>query len=368
MDGRAAAAADSVEVLFKPLRAGALELSSRVLMAPLTRSRAALPGNVPTPLMAEYYAQRASAGLIIAEATQVCPEGQGYLATPGIHSAAQVDGWKRITEAVHRAGGKILLQLWHVGRISHVSLQPNGQAPVAPSPIRARTKTYVASGYVDVSEPRALRTDEIPGVVEVYRRAAANARIAGFDGVEVHAANGYLLDQFLRDGSNQRDDGYGGSIDNRSRLLFEVMQAVAAEVGSGRVGVRLAPVSSFNDMRDSDPAALFRRAVERLDALKIAYVHVIEGDTGGARDIPFDYAALRRCFSGAWLVNNGYTRELAVAAIGSGYADAVVFGRPFIANPDLPRRLRENAALNPPDPGTFYGGGARGYTDYPPLA
>lgn len=364
MDGRPLD--DDVRALFEPLRVGDLQLPNRVLMAPLTRNRAG-PGNVPTALMAEYYGQRAGAGLIVSEATQVCPEGQGYLGTPGIHSPAQIDGWRQVTRAVHERGGRIFVQLWHVGRISHVSLQPGGRPPVAPSAIRARTKTFVAEGFVDVSEPRALATEELPGIVEAYRRAAAGARTAGFDGVEVHSANGYLLDQFLRDGSNRRQDAYGGSIENRTRLLFEVVQAVAAQVGAGRTGVRISPVSPFNDMQDSDPQALFERAVERLDALKIAYVHAVEGETGGRRDLPFDYAALRRRFTGAWIVNNGYTREMAIEAIAGGGADAVAFGKSFIANPDLPRRLRENAPLNSPDPATFYGGDRTGYTDYPSL-
>ena len=355
------------DILFQPIQVGELALPNRLVMAPLTRNRASA-GNVPTALNATYYAQRASAGLIIAEATQICPEGQGYIATPGIHSPAQIAGWKLVTEAVHANGGRIVLQLWHVGRISHTSLQPDGKAPVAPSAIRAEAKTFVAEGFVDVSMPRALELAEIPALVDSYRQAAAHAREAGFDGVEVHAANGYLIDQFLRDKSNHRTDAYGGSIENRTRLLFEVCEAVAGEIGAGRTGVRLSPLTAFGDVADSDPQALFNRAVERLVPLQLAYIHVIEGETGGDRHPqPFDYAAMRRPYKGAWIVNNGYRRASAVEAIESGAADLVAFGREFIANPDLPRRLRENAPLNPLDPDTLYGGDAHGYTDYPAL-
>lgn len=357
----------NVEVLFKPLRVGAMTLPNRVIMAPLTRNRAGA-GNVPNERNAEYYAQRASAGLIIAEATQVCLEGQGYIATPGIHSPEQVVGWKKVTAAVHAEGGRIVLQLWHVGRISHSSLQPGGAAPVAPSAIRANAKVYAADGFVDCSEPRALRRDEIPALIDAYRQAAVNAKAAGFDGVEVHAANGYLLDQFLRDGTNKRTDEYGGGVENRTRLLTEACTAVAEVVGADRTGVRLSPLTSFGDISDSDPQPLFNRAVERLAELKLAYIHVIEGETGGDRSPrPFDYAAMRRPFGGAWIVNNGYDRALAIAAVFSGRADAVAFGQPFIANPDLPRRLRQIAPLNTPDQATFYGGDAHGYTDYPAL-
>lgn len=355
------------DVLFQPIQVGDMALSNRVAMAPLTRNRAGA-GNVPHALNATYYAQRASAGLIIAEATQISPEGQGYIDTPGIHSPAQIEGWRQVTDTVHAAGGRIVLQLWHVGRISHVSLQPGGQPPVAPSAIRAQAKTFIASGFVDVSAPRALALEEIPGIIDSYRQAAANARAAGFDGVEVHGANGYLLDQFLRDKSNHRTDAYGGGIENRTRLLVEVCEAVAREIGPGRTGVRLSPLTSSGDVADSDPQALFNRAVERLAALELAYIHVIEGETGGDRaPQPFDYAAMRKPFRGAWIVNNGYDRAMAIDAVASGRADLVAFGVPFLANPDLPRRLRENAPLNTPDQATFYGGGAHGYTDYPSL-
>ncbi len=354
--------------LFAPLRLGAIELANRIVMAPLTRNRAEGEGRIPSPLAPEYYGQRASAGLIVAEATQISPMGQGYMDTPGIYSQAQVAAWKHVTAEVHRRGGRIVLQLWHVGRISHVSLLPDGAAPVAPSALRANAKTYTAEGFSDVSEPRALRLDEIPALLEDFRHAARNAIAAGFDGVEVHAANGYLIDQFLRDGSNHRDDAYGGSIENRTRLLFEVVQAVAQEIGAERTGVRLSPVTPANDAHDSDPQPLFERAVERLDPLGLAFLHVIEGATGGPRDnIAFDYAALRAKFRGPWLVNNGYDKVLAERVLGSGAADAVAFGRPFIANPDLVERLRRDAPLNPLDADTLYGGGAKGYTDYPTL-
>jgi N-ethylmaleimide reductase len=262
-----------------------------------------------------------------------------------------------------------VVQLWHVGRVSHVSLLPPGEVPVAPSAVRADTKTFTPQGYVDVSTPRALDIAEIPAIVEDFRRAARNAIAAGFDGVEVHGANGYLIDQFLRDGSNRRNDAYGGSIENRTRFLVEVVQAVVDEIGADRVGVRLSPVTPASDSYDSDPQPLFERAVERLDRLGLAYLHVIEGATGGPRDIaPFDYAALRAKFHGGWIVNNGYDRALAEAAVAEGRADIVAFGKAFISNPDLVERLRVNAPLAPWDNTTFYGGGAHGYIDYPTLA
>ena len=361
-----------MSTLFDPVRIGDIDLATRIVMAPLTRDRAG-PGQVPTALMAEYYRQRADpasgAALIVTEATQVCPEGQGYLDTPGLHSAEQVAGWRRVTDAVHARGGRIVVQLWHVGRISHVSLQPGGRPPVSSTARPAQGKTFTANGFEPCSPPRALATEEIPGVVDAYRRAAANALQAGFDGVEVHGANGYLIDQFLRDSINDRTDVYGGPIGHRARFLLEVMGAVTREIGGGRTGLRLSPVTPSNDAGpDSDPQALMTFVVDQLAPLKLAYLHLIEGQTGGARDIaPFDYAALRARFSGAWMVNNGYTRAMALDAVASGAADLVAFGKPFIANPDLARRLREDAPLNAPDPKTFYGGGAEGYTDYPRL-
>ncbi len=353
--------------LFDPIRVGEIELANRIVMAPLTRNRAG-PGQVPSALAVEYYRQRASAGLIITEATQVCPEGQGYLDTPGIHNAEQVAGWRRITDAVHAAGGRIVAQLWHVGRISHVSLQPGGRAPVSSTSRAAQVKTLTAHGREMVSAPRALRTEEIPGVIAAFGHAARCAMDAGFDGVEVHGANGYLIEQFLRDSINDRTDDYGGPIEHRVRFLVEVMRAVVAECGGGRTGLRLSPVTLANDAGpDSDPQALYEHAVAQLAPLHLAFLEVVEGATGGARDFaPFDYAALRRRFGGAWMVNNGYQRQMAMDVVARGEADLVSFGRPFIANPDLVRRLREDAPLAAFDKATLYGG-ARGYIDYPTL-
>ena len=358
--------------LFDPLRLGAMTLANRIVMAPLTRDRAG-PGQVPTPMMAEYYRQRASAGLIVTEASQICPEGQGYLDTPGIYNAAQVAAWRRVTEAVHGAGGHIVIQLWHVGRISHVSLQPGGIAPVSSTARAAVGKTFTKDGFVDVSTPRALRADELPGIVAAYRHASRCAIDAGFDGVEVHGANGYLLDQFLRDSINDRSDAYGGNIANRARLMLEVMHAIAGEIGSDRTGLRLSPVTPSNGAgQDSDPQSLHAHVVDHLPPL--AFLHVVEGQTGGARDFaPFDFAALRRRFKqrspqGAWMVNNGYDRAMAMAAVASGAADLVAFGRPFISNPDLVRRLRDGLEFAPIRRETLYGGGSEGYTDYPAYA
>ncbi|QCB42593.1 alkene reductase [Sphingomonas sp. PAMC26645] len=355
--------------LFEPVCVGALDLANRIVMAPLTRDRAG-PGLVPGTLAAEYYAQRATAGLIISEATQVSAQAQGYSDTPGCYSDAQVAGWRKVTEAVHAAGGKIIVQLWHTGRVSHVSFQPGGAAPVAPSAIRAKTKTFVASeGFVDTSMPRALMLDEIPGIIADFRFAAGRAIEAGFDGVELHGAHGYLLDAFLRDGSNQRTDIYGGSIANRARLLVEVATAVAAEIGADRLGVRLSPVSPVNDAHDSDPQALFNHVVDGLNPLGLAFLHIVEGATGAARDnLPFDYAALHARFDGRWMVNNGYDRSMAIDAIASHRADLVSFGRAYISNPDLVARLRADRPFAPlMAPETLYGGGAHGYTDYPTL-
>ena len=359
---------DTKSLLFQSFELGAMHLPNRVVMAPLTRNRAG-KGLAPTELAVEYYRQRASAGLIIAEATQIRPDGQGYLDTPGIHSEEQVEAWKSVTDAVHAAGGHIVLQLWHVGRISHVSLQPGGQAPVAPSAVRANAQTFVSEGMVDVSEPRALESSELPQLVEDYRKAAANAVSAGFDAVEVHAANGYLLDQFLRDGANRRTDAYGGSIENRVRLLNEVMAACCKEIGPDRVGVRLSPVSPFNDLVDSDPQPLFEHVIDVLNGLSPLYIHVIEGATGGDRGVApdFDFGALRHGFKGAYIANNGYDKAFAEAAIEAGDADLIAFGRPFVANPDLVRRYALDAPLNDLNPATLYGGGAEGYTDYPAL-
>jgi N-ethylmaleimide reductase len=328
------------DTLFDPLMVGAISLANRIVMAPLTRNRAAL-GLVPGPFAAEYYAQRATAGLIIAEATQVSAQAQGYADTPGCYTDGQVAGWREVADAVHAKGGKMVVQLWHTGRVSHTSFQKDGGAPVGPSAIRAKTKTFVADqGFVDVSMPRALDLAEIPGIVADFRNAASRAIEAGFDGVEIHGANGYLLDAFLRDGSNHRTDRYGGSVENRARLLIEVTEACAAEIGADRLGVRIAPVTTAGDSRDSNPQALFNQVVEALNHVGPAYIHVIEGDTGGARDnIPFDFAALHDRFDGVWMVNNGYDRTMAMDAVAEGRADLVSFGRLFMARvPLLPDR------------------------------
>jgi N-ethylmaleimide reductase len=363
--------------LFDPTTAGALRLNNRIVMAPLTRNRA--PGAIPTPLMATYYRQRASAGLLITEATAISHQGQGYADVPGIWSDEQVAGWRQVTDAVHAAGGRIVVQLWHVGRVSHTSLQPDGQKPVAPSAITAKTKTFILTdgvgAFVDTSEPRALALDELPGIVQDYRHAARNAMAAGFDGVEVHGANGYLLDQFLKTGSNHRTDAFGGSIENRARLLLEVMRAITAEIGGEHTGLRLSPVTPANDVIDANPQALFEYVLRELAPLNLAFLHLIEGATGGPREIadrPFDYAALQQAYrtaggQAAWMANNGYDKALANQALTQG-VDLVAFGRPFIANPDLVQRLRADAPLNAADRTTFYGGGEKGYTDYPALA
>jgi N-ethylmaleimide reductase len=357
------------DILFSPFRLGDLELKNRIVMAPLTRNRATKGNDAPNELNAEYYRQRACAGLIISEATQISKQGQGYIWTPGIYSAAQVKGWKKVTCAVHDASGRIFIQLWHVGRISHVSLQPGGAAPVAPSAIRAKTKTFIEHGFVDVSEPRALTIEEIGVVVRDYAIAAENAKKAGFDGIEIHGANGYLIDQFLKDGTNKRTDAYGGSVENRARFALEVTDAILRIWDPRRVGIRLAPVSPANDISDSDPAKIFLYLVEKLSARGLAFIDIIEGATVGARDFaPFDYLALRKVFAGAYIANNGYTRELAVKALAEGRADLIAFGKLFISNPDLVERFRLDAPLNPFDQATFYGGGERGYTDYPTLA
>jgi N-ethylmaleimide reductase len=350
--------------LFTPFQLGALALPNRVVMAPMTRNRAGR-GSVPGALAAEYYRQRASAGLIVTEATQVSPQGVGYPGTPGIHDDLQVAGWQRVTDAVHAAGGRIFLQLWHVGRISHPSLQPDGALPVAPSAIAAKGDAFTASGPQPFVTPRALETAEIPGIVAQFENGARRARAAGFDGVEIHGANGYLIDQFLRDGTNRRTDRYGGSLQNRARFLLEVTEAVADVWGAERVGVRLSPQSDFNDMHDSDPRATFGHAALALEPFGLAYLHIVEpAGVTGARPLAPD---LKEAFGGPLMVNGGYTRALAERALAQGHADLVSFGTSFLANPDLPLRLARNVPLNAPDPATFYGGDARGYTDYPAL-
>lgn len=358
--------------LFDPIKVGDIALSNRIVMAPLTRNRA-IEGNLAGPLTVEYYRQRASAGLIVAEATQIGPMAQGYLDTPGIHTPEQVAAWRKVTDAVHAAGGRMVLQLWHVGRVSHVSLLPGGAAPVSSTSRQSNASTFTRDGFVPVSAPRMLRDDELPALVEDYCRAARNAIEAGFDGVEVHAANTYLLEQFLRDSINDRSGPYGGSIANRARLVLEVVQAITREIGAGRTGIRLSPMTTFGNTAalDSNPQALYGYVVEQLAPLGLAYLHVIEGETGGTRTPegapPFDYEALQRSFPGIWMVNNGYSRELAMSTLADGKADLVAFGRPFIANPDLVRRLREGAPLNDLRADKLYGGGAEGYTDYPTL-
>ncbi|UPW17307.1 alkene reductase [Agarivorans sp. TSD2052] len=357
----------SLEHLFSPTNLAEIALKHRVVMAPLTRSRSAQPGDVPQQLNVDYYSQRASAGLIITEATQVSPQGKGYAFTPGIHSEQQIAGWKTITDAVHAKGAKIVLQLWHVGRISHSSLQLDGELPVAPSAIAPEGQAFTEQGFVDFETPRALATIEMPSIIEQFTQAAINAKQAGFDGVEVHAANGYLLDQFLKEGSNQRTDSYGGSIENRARLTLEVTQAVAEVWGSGRVGVRISPTGTFNSMSESEPQALFNYLTEQLSAMNLSYLHVVE-NFGGASSEGFSFAQLRSRFAGAYMANGGYTADSAEQAIAEGKADVVSFGAPFIANPDLPERFKQGATLNELDQNTLYGGGAEGYTDYPSLA
>ena len=357
----------STSKLFDPYKLGPITLSNRAVMAPLTRNRA-LAGMVPNPLAVDYYGQRASAGLLVTEASQVSQQGQGYEDTPGIYSKEQIAGWKKVTDRVHERGGRIFIQLWHVGRISHVDLQVNGRAPVAPSAIRAKGKTFVNGTFADVSEPRALALEEIPGIIESFKQGAANALEAGFDGVEIHGANGYLLDQFAKDGTNKRTDAYGGSIENRARLMLEVSKEVAAVAGPERTGIRISPVTPANDVSDSNPQPLFDHIVDGLNALKLVYIHVIEGATGGPRDIaPFDYASLRKRFKQTYMANNGYDLALANKMLDSDAADLIAFGRPFISNPDLVERLKAGAPLNEWDKNTFYGGGAKGYTDYPTL-
>jgi N-ethylmaleimide reductase len=348
--------------LFSPITIGPNRLRNRMVMAPLTRNRAG-EANVPQAMNVKYYRQRASAGLIISEATQVSAEGVGYPATPGIHSPEQVAGWKQVTQAVHDEDGLIFLQLWYCGRISHPDLLPNNQQPVSASAIRAQGDAVTFEGMKPFVEPRALETDELPGIVDQYRKAAMNAKEAGFDGVEVHAANGYLLDQFLRDGTNQRQDDYGGSLENRTRLLLEVVDAVAGIWEPSQIGVRISPDNSFNDMHDSDPQSLFNYVAEVLNLKQLGYLHVVEGGFMGEHDV--DYDQIRQRFTGKYMANLGYDREKAEAAIASGHADLVSFGTLFLANPDLVARFRAGAELNTPDQATFYGGDEHGYTDYP---
>lgn len=349
--------------LFQPFSLGDLTLANRMVMAPMTRNRADRSG-VASPMMATYYEQRASAGLIITESTPVSPDGVGYPFTPGLWTDAQAAGWRRVTDAVHAAGGRIFVQLQHCGRISHPSMQPGNATPPAPSALRPAGQAVTYAGMQDFVTPRALATAEIAGVVAQFRHAAAMAVQAGFDGIEVHGANGYLIDQFLRDGSNRRTDAYGGSVGNRMRLLTEILDAVATVWPAGRVGLRLSPENGFNAMSDSDPATHFAYFLEQLGARGLVYVHVLEGDMM-SKTTALDYRALRARFAGPYIANNGYDLARAQASIRSGAVDLVAFGIPFLANPDLLRRYRENLPLNAADPARFYGGSESGYTDYP---
>ena len=357
--------------LFDPVRLGDIELSNRIVMAPLTRNRAG-DGRVPSALAIAYYRQRAAAGLLISEATQISPLGQGYVDTPGIYTADHVAGWQPVTAAVHAAGGRIVCQLWHVGRISHVSLLPPGEVPVSSTaqPSGSRTLIRGDDGGVTLagcSPPRALRTDEIAGVVADYRHAARCAIDAGFDGVEIHGANGYLLEQFLRASINDRSDAYGGSVEGRTRLVREVMNAIVAEIGGGRTGIRVSPVTPSNGAPpDDDAQATYGAVAAHARQLGLAFMEVVEGATGGARDFAgFDFAALKSAFGGPWIVNNGYTREMGMEAVATGAANAVAYGRPFIGNPDLVRRIQDDLPWAGYNRATCYGGGAEGYTDYP---
>jgi N-ethylmaleimide reductase len=355
--------------LFSSFRLGDLELPNRIVMAPMTRGRA-VEGNIPNPLAATYYAQRASAGLIITEGTQVSPQGVGYIRTPGIHSAEQVAGWKTVIDAVHRAGGRIFAQLWHVGRVSHPDFH-DGALPIAPSALPVDGEAFTTRGRTKIVVPRAVETDEIPGLVQQFRRGAENAYAAGFDGVEIHGANGYLLDQFLRDGSNHRNDAYGGNLPNRARFPLEVAEAVAGVWGAERVGYRIAPRFGMFSMSDSDPVKTFSYLAEGLSGLDLGYLHVFEAVSGpmtapaGTERVT---PTLREKFSGALIVNGGYDLEAGNAAIARGDADLVAYGTPFLANPDLPDRFRRHADLNKPDQATFYSGEEKGYIDYPALS
>ncbi len=355
--------------LFSPVKLGPYELRNRIVMAPLTRSRADDEG-VPGELQATYYSQRASAGLIVSEATNITAQGKGYIRTPGIWSKAQVEGWKLSTKAVHDKGGRIFLQLWHVGRISHPDLQPGGTLPVAPSAVQPEgVQGYTYQGFKTLVTPRALETDEIPGLVKDYAHAAQCAKDAGFDGVEIHSANGYLLQQFLSDKTNKRTDRYGGSIENRTRLVVEVVDAVTKVWEAQKVGIRISPLTKFGDIGDSNPEPLYLSLVNQLNPFGLSYLHVIEGDTGGSRSPAggFDLQKLRSAFKGTYMANNNYTLELAIKARAENLADLICFGRPFISNPDLVERLKRGAPLTPPDQSTFYSGEAKGYTDYPAL-
>jgi len=362
--------------LFDPLPLGDVTLKHRVVMAPLTRLRSRQPGDVPQPMNATYYGQRASdGGLLITEATNISEQSRGYPGAPGIHSAEQVQGWRAVTDAVHDKGGFIFSQIWHTGRVSHSSMQPDGQAPLAPSAVAAEGQHMTATGTPTPFEtPRALTVPQIDAIVEDFRKAAENARAAGFDGVEVHGANGYLIDQFLQDHTNRRDDEYGGSIENRMRFLLRAVDAAVEVLGAGRVGVRIAPWGRSNDIRDSDPQALFSHVARELGRRKLAYLHVVEPRADQTSDVnaldpnaPDASSRFKDDFGGAVIAAGGFTRDTAADEVAQGRADAVAFGRLFIANPDLPERFRRGAPLNAYDRATFYGGGEQGYVDYPFL-
>lgn len=354
--------------LFQPFNLAGLELPNCIVMAPLTRNRANLEDDAPTQIHCEYYAQRATAGLIISEGVQISAEGKGYFRTPGMYSTAQQKAWRRVTDAVHSANGRMYAQLWHVGRIAHTSLQPDGQQPVAPSAIAADAKTFTADGFVQCSEPRALRTDEIPRLIEDFVNSARTAKDAGFDGVELHAANGYLLDQFFREASNTRDDDYGGSVENRTRLLGEILDGLKSVWAPERIGVRFSPFSHAGGAEPGNPIETYLAAIGHAERAGVGYIHMVEGETGGPRTMSaHDLARLQGAFTGVYMANNGYDRQMAIDAVDHGTADLICFGRPYVANPDLVARLAGDCALNPIDNDTLYGGGAKGYTDYSPL-
>lgn len=361
-------------MMFTPVNLGAIHLKNRLVMAPLTRMRA-IEGHVPNPLAKTYYAQRASAGLIITEATQISPIGMGYPATPGIYTTEQTAAWKEIVDAVHAKGGAIVAQLWHVGRISHSSLHPEHGAPEAPSAISPAGQTYGADWQLyDYEVPKAMSVEDIARLLKEYESAAQNAKAAGFDGVEIHAANGYLLDQFLQDKTNQRQDQYGGSIENRLRIVGEVIEAVAKVFPSDRIGLRLSPYGTFNDISDSDPVALFTAAIQKLNGYKLAYLHMIEPrstSAGGGdqvlEDAPVTSEMFRAAYQGKFITAGGYDQAMGEKVLEDGLADAVAYGRLYISNPDLAERFQKNAPLNPYNRATFYGGQEAGYTDYPTL-
>ena len=356
--------------LFTPLQLGAVRTPNRIFMSPLTRCRAD-DGHVPSDLAVEYYRQRASAGLIITEATSVSPRGFGYPSTPGVFTPAQVEGWKRVTAAVHAAGGRIALQLWHVGRVSHPAYQPDGAPPVAPSAVRPRGQVFTGAGMEEYVTPRALETGEIAGIIEEYVHGARMALEAGFDGVEIHNANGYLPDQFLRDGTNHRTDRYGGSVQNRARFTLELTEAVVGVWGADRVGIRFSPGGVFNDMHDSNPLETFGHVLRELNRFGLAYAHITQVSAQdiahGAKD-GVGPRELRPHFQGNVIAAAGFTKETGTRALAEGWADAIAYGVLFLANPDLPERFRREAPLNEPDEATFYTPGPKGYTDYPALA